>query len=340
MAGVIPAAGLRATGVGALPHRDPDAACLAVLAAFPEVPYAPTLPNRNPLEAIVLAEAECLPGAEVRDGRVVVDTGADEAVEAVLMDYLEGLYAGYAASEATASGFHRLMTYDLSGAVLLKCQVTGPATLGMQAVDARRRPVHYDGAYADVLGKALALRARWFEARMREHGVPTVVVLNEPYLTALGSPVVPLDEETVRSSFADIAALLEGCVGIHCCANTDWGFVFSLSPSLISFDAHTHAREFLLYGDDLAAYLEGGGVVAWGMIPADRPAPDAGELGRIHDRFAAIRRTVADLVGDDTFIDRSLVTPTCGIRAIDEAGAGAVMEAAAAVARRVRGEGK
>jgi hypothetical protein len=340
MAGVIPAAGLRATGVGALPHRDPDAACLAVLAAFPEVPYAPTLPNRNPLEAIVLAEAECLPGAEVRDGRVVVDTGADEAVEAVLMDYLEGRYAGYAASEATASGFHRLMTYDLSGAVLLKCQVTGPATLGMQAVDARRRPVHYDGAYADVLGKALALRARWFEARMREHGVPTVVVLNEPYLTALGSPVVPLDEETVRSSFADIAALLEGCVGIHCCANTDWGFVFSLSPSLISFDAHTHTREFLLYGDDLAAYLEGGGVVAWGMIPADRPAPDAGELGRIHDRFAAIRRTVADLVGDDTFIDRSLVTPTCGIRAIDEAGAGAVMEAAAAVARRVRGEGK
>lgn len=340
MAGVIPAAGLRATGVGALPHRDPDAACLAVLAAFPEVPYAPTLPNRNPLEAIVLAEAECLPGAEVRDGRVVVDTGADEAVEAVLMDYLEGLYAGYAASEATASGFHRLMTYDLSGAVLLKCQVTGPATLGMQAVDARRRPVHYDGAYADVLGKALALRARWFEARMREHGVPTVVVLNEPYLTALGSPVVPLDEETVRSSFADIAALLDGGVGIHCCANTDWGFVFSLSPSLISFDAHTHTREFLLYGDDLAAYLEGGGVVAWGMIPADRPAPDAGELGRIHDRFAAIRRTVADLVGDDTFIDRSLVTPTCGIRAIDEAGAGAVMEAAAAVARRVRGEGK
>ncbi|WP_298666574.1 hypothetical protein [uncultured Methanofollis sp.] len=340
MAGVIPAAGLRATGVGALPHRDPDAACLAVLAAFPEVPYAPTLPNRNPLEAIVLAEAECLPGAEVREGRVVVDTGADEAMERVFMDYLEGRDAGYAASDATSSGFHRLMAYDLSGAVLLKCQVTGPATLGMQAVDAGRRPVHYDGAYADVLGKALALRARWFEMRMREHGVPTVVVLNEPYLTALGSPVVPLDEETVRSSFDDVAALLEGGVGIHCCANTDWGFVFSLSPSLVSFDAHAHAREFLLYGDDLAAYLEWGGVVAWGMVPADRPAPDAGELSHIHERFAAIRQTVADLVGDETFIDRSLVTPTCGIRTADEAGAGAVMEAAAAVARRARGEGK
>jgi hypothetical protein len=340
MAGVIPVAGLRATGVGALPHRDPDAACRAVLAAFPEVPYAPTLPNKNPSEAIVLAEAECLPGAEVRDGRVVVDTAADEAMETVLMDYLEGRYAGYAGSAATASGFHRLMAYDLSGAALLKCQVTGPATMGMQAVDEGRRPVHYDGAYADVLGKALALRARWFEERMQAHGVPTVVVLNEPYLTALGSPVVPLDEETVRSSFADIADLLEGGVGVHCCANTDWGFVFSLSPSLVSFDAHAHAREFLLYGDDLAAYLAGSGVVAWGMVAADCPAPDAGELDRIHERFAAIRRTVADLVGDDTFLDRSLVTPTCGIRAIDEAGAEAIMEAAAAVACRAREGGR
>ena len=62
MAGMIPSPELLATGVGALPHRDPGAACGAVLAAFPRLPYVPTLPNRGLLEAIVFADAEHLPG--------------------------------------------------------------------------------------------------------------------------------------------------------------------------------------------------------------------------------------------------------------------------------------
>ncbi len=47
---------------------------------------------------------------------------------------------------------------------MLKCQVTGPVTFGMQVVDAEKRPIYYDSQLADVLSKMIALKARWCEA--------------------------------------------------------------------------------------------------------------------------------------------------------------------------------
>ena len=124
---------------------------------------------------------------------------------------------------------------------------------------------------ADVLSKMIALKARWSEQALREHtGIQeTLVVLNEPYLASLGSSVVPVDRETVRAGWEDISSMVEGGLGIHCCSNTDWEFVIGLNPAVISLDAYTTAKEFLLYADSVIGYMERGGVVAWGIVPAD-----------------------------------------------------------------------
>ena len=81
--------------------------------------------------------------------------------------------------------------------------------------------------------------------------------------------MVPVDKETVRAGWEDIAALVEGGLGIHCCSNTDWEFVLGLNPSVVSIDAYATAKEFLLYADSIVAYMEQGGVVAWGIVPAE-----------------------------------------------------------------------
>ena len=145
--------------------------------------------------------------------------------------------------------------------------MTGPVTFGMQVVDADKRPIYYDSQIADVLPKMIALKARWCEAEMvAKTGVKeTLVVLNEPYLASLGSSVVPLDRETVRTGWDDIQSIVQGGLGIHCCSNTDWGFILGLRPSVISLDAYTTAKEFLLYTEEIISYLEDGGVVAWGI---------------------------------------------------------------------------
>ncbi len=342
MAALIPPTHLHATGIGSLPHRDPDAACRAVLAAFPRVPYAPTLPKRGILERIVFCDSEHLPGRVVAGDRMTVDTSAGHAaaMEQILLDYMEGNVAPYAVGEVYGSAFHRMLSFDLRDVLLFKFQLTGPVTFGMQVVDERKRPIHYDPEYADVVNKMIALRARWCEVQMRERtgAERTLIVLDEPYLASLGSSVVPVDEETVRSGVSDAAALLEGGLGIHCCSNTDWGFVMSLQPAVISFDAYRHAREFLLYADDLAAYMESGGVVAWGIVPSEPEVFAAETPDALFERFQLIRTKVTDLVGDRLFAERSLITPTCGIRLAGEAGAEAIMQVTAELSRRARGE--
>jgi len=340
MAKMITAPHSLATGIGALPHTDPVLACEDVLGIFPSFPYVPTLPDRGQLESIVFNDSEQLPGRIIRDDRLLYDSTSDNsaAMEQVYLDYVEGNYARYALHAEYASAFVEMMTRKISGAMVLKCQVTGPVTFGMQVVDTGKRPIYYDAQMADVLSKMIALRARWCEVEMRERtGVKeTLVVLNEPYLASIGSSVVPVDRETVRSGWQDIVSLVEGGLGIHCCSNTDWGFVIGLNPSVISIDAYATAKEFLLYADAVAEYIERGGVVGWGIVPAEYKFFMQETVDSLYERYLAIRAQLSDRVGEELFDAQSLVTPSCGIRFADRAGAVAIMRAAAEISRRIR----
>jgi len=330
----------RATGVGALPHTDPKIACDDVLAIFPDFPYIPTLPDRGQLESIVYNDSEQLPGGIIRDDRLFYDNTADNsaALEKIFLDYLEGNIAGYPLRERYASAFLAMMSRDLSSAPILKWQVTGPVTFGMQVVDAEKRPIYYDAQLADMLSKMLALKARWCETEMMARtGVKeTLIVLNELYFASLGSSVVLIDKETVIAGWNDIAALVQGGLGIHCCSNTDWEFVMDLNPSVISIDAYTTAKEFLLYGESIAAYLERGGVVAWGIVPADYRVFGKETVDTLYEKYLAIRRDLSQRVGQELFDRQSLITPSCGIRFADRDGAVAIMQAAAEIAHRIR----
>lgn len=340
MARMIPPPASAATGVGALPHTDPRQACDDVLAVFPEFPYIPTLPDRSQLESIVFNDSEQLPGRMIRDDRLLFDSANDQtsAMEKVYLDFVEENFSDYALHREYASAFIEMMSRNLAGAKVLKCQVTGPVTFGMQVVDSGKRPIYYDSQIADVLSKMIALKARWCEEEMRARtGVSeTLVVLNEPYLASLGSSVVPVDKETVRAGWADIASLVQGGLGVHCCSNTDWEFVIGLDPAVISFDAYATSKEFLLYADSVISYMERGGIVAWGIVPADSKVFAAETTDSLYDRYLAIRSQLCARMPEELFDAQSLITPSCGIRFSDRNGSLAIMEAAAEISRRIR----
>jgi hypothetical protein len=330
-----------ATGVGAVPHTDPVKACDDVLSVFSHFPYVPTLPDRGQLESIVYNDSEQLPGRTMRDDRLLYDNRADNTLlfEKILLDYLEGNYENYPLHSTYASGFIEMMTRDLSTAPILKCQVTGPVTFGMQVVDLDKRPISYDTQLADIVSKLLALKARWCEVEMQKKtGVAeTLVVLNEPYLASLGSSVVPVDRETVIAGWNDIAGLIEGGLGIHCCSNTDWEFVMSLNPSVLSIDAYATGKEFLLYADAIAAYLERGGVIAWGIVPADFRIFQKETTNSLFNRYLALRSELTVRIPEALFDRQALITPSCGIRFADRDGAMAIMRAAAEISARIQG---
>jgi hypothetical protein len=340
MARMIPPSRSLATGVGALPHTDPKQACDDVLSLFPAFPYIPSLPDRSQLESIVFNDSEQLPGRMIRDDRLLFDSNKDQtaAMEKVYRDYVEGNFPDYGLHKEYASAFIEMMSRKLPGARVLKCQVTGPVTFGMQVVDADKRPIYYDSQMADVLSKMIALKARWCEQEMRKNtGVSeTLVVLNEPYLASLGSSVVPVDRDTVRAGWEDIAGLVEGGLGIHCCSNTDWEFVLGLNPSVLSMDAYATAKEFLLYSDAIISYMERGGIVAWGIVPADTKLFVNETTDSLCDRYLAIRSQICARMPEELFDAQSLITPSCGIRFADREGSLAIMGAAKEISRRIR----
>jgi hypothetical protein len=340
MAKMIPSPHSLATGVGALPHTDPVAACDDVLEIFPRFLYVPTLPDRGLLESIVFCDSEQLPGRLIRENRLLFDSSTDQtvAIEKVYMDYIEGNYASYGLHQDYASGFIEMMSRHVSDTLVLKCQVTGPVTFGMQVVDADKRPIYYDSQLADVLSKMIALKARWCEMEMRKRtGVKdTLVVLNEPYLASLGSSVVPVDREMVKSGWEDISALVDGGLGIHCCSNTDWEFVLDLRPSVLSIDAYTTSREFLLYADLLIDYMEHGGVVAWGIVPAEYKIFASETPETLYQKYLSIRTRLCLSMPEQLFDAQSLITPSCGIRFADRSGALAIMRTAEQISLRIR----
>ncbi len=343
MAKIIPSPHSLATGVGALPHRDPVSACNDVLDIFPQFPYVPTLPDRGQLESIVFNDSEQLPGRIIKDDRLLFDSTTDQtkAMEQVYRDYVEGNFAPYGLHKEYASGFIEMMSRNLTRAKVFKCQVTGPVTFGMQVVDADKRPIYYDAQLADILSKMIALKVRWCEMEMRKRtGVTeTLVVLNEPYLASLGSSVVPVDKETVRAGWEDIAALVEGGLGIHCCSNTDWEFVLGLNPSVVSIDAYATAKEFLLYADSIVAYMERGGVVAWGIVPSEYKLFENETTDSLYERYLAVRTQICTRMPERLFDAQSLITPSCGIRFADRNGALAIMKTAAEISQRIREKG-
>lgn len=344
MAKMIPSPQSLATGVGALPHMDPVTACNDVLAIFPRFPYVPSLPDRGLLESIVFNDSEQLPGMIIRENRLLFDstTDHDQAIEKVYLDYIEGNFAPYCLHKEYASGFVEMMSNNLSHVMALKCQVTGPVTFGMQVVDANKRPIFYDSQLADMLSKMIALKARWCEMEMKKRtGVEeTLVVLNEPYFASLGSSVVPIDQDMVRTGWEDIAAMVDGGLGIHCCSNTDWEFVLGLRPSVVSFDAYTTAKELLLYTDSLVSYMEQGGVVAWGIVPAEYKIFAAETPESLYQRYLAIRTQLCSYMPEHLFDAQSLITPSCGIRFADCNEAITIMKTAAQISRRIRNPGK
>lgn len=340
MAKTIPPPDSLATGIGGVPHTDPKQACDDVLALYPEFPYIPTLPNRSLLEGIVFNDSEQLPGRVIREDRLLFDSARDQtgAMEKVYMDYVEGNFADYGLHEEYASAFVEMMTRKLPGARVLKCQVTGPVTFGMQVVDVNKRPIYYDSQIADVLSKMIALKARWCEHEMKKNtGVSeTLVVLNEPYLASLGSSVVPVDKETVRTGWDDIAALVEGGLGIHCCSNTDWEFILGLDPAVVSIDAYATGKEFLLYSDAIVSYMDRGGIVAWGIVPSDTKLFVTETTDTLYNKYLAIRTQVCARIPEKLFDAQSLITPSCGIRFADRNGSLAIMGTAREISRRIR----
>jgi methionine synthase II (cobalamin-independent) len=309
-------ANCRATGIGSLPHTAAAEAVEAVFRDCPDLPYWPQLPNASRAEGMNEQALVGLPGLRAENGRLrlVQDDAFFEDVERLLAAHEAGDASFAALSPESACAFRPFLDeVRRRGCAEAKGQVAGPITVGMAVKGEGGNPILYDDVLRDVLTKFLALRVRWQAERIAEAGAAPVVFVDEPFLASYGTPFFGWDKPQVQETLAAVTAGAE-MTGSHCCSNTEWSLFLGGPVRAVSFDAWEFADNFLVYRDDLRAFLESGGTIVWGIVPTDPDQVAAVTVDALLERMDGLLAKVEALgFTRATVLRQSLVTPACGL---------------------------
>jgi len=328
--------------VGSLPHKDPEAACDVIFEHMPVIPAWPQLPRRSFRENMYVQYGERFPGLVVDMGRekVLVDRSrAEDELEPLYFAYLEDEVKTWGISAEHAAGLQTFLTRKeaLTAADAIKGQVTGPISMGLQVTDQALRPILYDEVLADALSKHLRLKATWMEQQLRQMHETVIVSLDEPYLSAFGSAFISLSREQIITALEECFAGLTCLKGLHCCGNTDWSIVLETSVQILSLDAYSYAESLSLYPEAVGAFLQRGGIIAWGIVPQDGAEIAAATVAGLVERLEAAWKLLTDKgIPLEDILAACLITPSCGLGSVAVEPAERGLELTAEVSEAVR----
>jgi len=333
------------TGIGSFPHQDEKEVFRLILKNFPEIPFWPQLPKRSFLEGMVVQYSEGFPSLRwnEKEQRVWVDTslGFEKEIEKFYQRLEGGELEPFQITEDFAKGLRILK--DLSSEdhrkeiKYIKGQITGPITFGLALTDQERRSIFYDPTLRDILIKHLSMKARWMEKRFNDFlpGIKTILFFDEPSLSSFGSAFSSLNREEVILSLNECLNATKGLKGVHCCGNTDWSVLLSADLDILSFDAYGYLKTLSLYPKELRAFLERGGILAWGIVPTSEAIlkEDAESLIK---RFKEGVKTLSKKGIDPALLKRAIITPSCGTASLSIPLAERVCQVTAEVSKRLR----
>jgi hypothetical protein len=309
---------LSALHIGSMPFADPDHACQLAIEHFPDIVGWPQLPRRTFKENMYAQYSERFPGTIVEGDRIWVDRtqDLDPGLEALYMAYIEDDVSYGALSADYALGLHTFLDkaphLDPMPA-FVKGQVTGPISWGLTVLDQDRRPTLYDEILADAIAKHLRLKARWQERALSEVNPQTIVSVDEPYMASFGSAYVALGREQAIELMEEVFTGIQGLKMVHCCGNTDWSLLMGTSVDILSFDAYGYAANLALYPDEIAAFLDRGGMLAWGITPKTSETYDETVDSLVDKLLAGVDLLVRKGIHRDDILKASLITPSCGL---------------------------
>ncbi len=331
-----------ATAIGSLPHTDPQEACSLVLTHLTDIPIWPQLPRRSFLENMYVQYSEGFPGVMLEDERIWVDRSQDLSpqLEQLYSDYLENRADRRAIDDDYAQGLRTFLDGRAGVAPLkaVKGHVTGPISFGLTVTDQDQRPLLYDEVLADAAAKHLRLKAAWQEEALRAVAENTIIFVDEPYLTSLGSAYVSLQRDQVVTLLEETLGGIAGLKSVHCCGNTDWSVVLDTSIDILSFDAYGYGETLSLYPEEVERFLDRGGVIAWGIVPNEEQILAAETedslLDRLEETMDLLSRKGIDR---EALRSRCLITPSCGLAAsLSPESASRALQLTAAVSAKFR----
>ena len=334
------------TVVGSFPHTEPRRLLDRIFNLLPDMPAWPQLPVRDWLESMYVQYAEGLPGAVVDRAAQTIYFRSDDALAGELEAFYQALVdedvERFAISPDYAMGLHLFLESVprlTSRPKWVKGQVTGPFSFAMTVTDENKRSLAYSPELYEVAVQGMAMKARWVARKLREVAEGALVVLDEPYLCAFGSAFVNVPRNDVVAAIdLGVAAIhKEGALaGLHCCGNTDWSLVLSTDLDVVNFDAYEYFQGLSLYPAELSSFLQKGGVLSWGIVPASRANGNFTPHTLLNALDERVEQLAAKGLDRGALYRQALLTPSCGLGTESVEAADRLMDTLAELASLVR----
>lgn len=313
-----------ATAIGSVPYDDTDEAIDLILSILSEAPFWPQLPRIDWREGMMVQYVEGIPGIRLDAAAEKATLDIEEAtfgMEEVEAAYNEGRAALGAISAEHSRGLdrfcHRLEA--LPAPRLVKGHVTGPVTLALALeTNYESRAAIYEPELARMIAQMVGLKAR-FQEDLFSKVAPsseTIIFFDEPTMGSIGSAVLNLDADLAVEILSIAAGACRGIVGIHCCGETDLGLIADTGVQVLNFDAFSYLESLIAAGRRVRTFVEGGGMLAIGLVPSFLPYPEAVAAETFESLWARLLEVIDALTA--TGLDRqllarqSMITPSCG----------------------------
>jgi len=305
-----------ATMMAFVPFRDVGQTIKVILESFPEAPCLPVLTRsmKYMLEGIpcIIIDRE--------KKRVLMDFSPEREEE--LLEFYERVEQEdldyFATSPETAPGFYGLLaSLKKERPPRLKWiafQTAGPVLLADMIKQSDGTPAFHHETLRDVLTKGINMKARWLEKKIKEEipGVEVIAGLPETTLVNFTSAGGSGSRDELIRMINEGFDKLNCLTWIHCCANIDWTLLTDSRVDVINFDAYQHAEIIALYHREFNAFLERGGMLAWGMVPVSNETLDSEDTPSLLKKMEeGINLLVEKGIDEELLAQSSWVMPAC-----------------------------
>lgn len=320
----------KATAIGSMPHTNVDTACRIALDNLPNIPIWPQLPNVDFREGMFVQCSEGMPGIVVDEAqqRLYFDSSRDivSELDRLFTDYAADNVDAYAFGADYAHGFYRFLEIlkgndsnsSYPGIEILKGHIVGPVTVGLTVTDENRKPALYNEILREGIIKTLIMKANYQVKKFKEvrPDAETIIFIDDPSIMQIGSAMVSLNREDVVGYYNEMVEAIDGYVGVHCCGNTDWSLLAETNIDIINFDAYGYSETVALYPEAMKAFLDRGGILAWGITPSGLPSPEvvlSETKESLLDKLESGMQLLVDKgIDKELLVKQALITPNCG----------------------------
>lgn len=300
--------------MGILPHT--DVAKALDLSFSLDIPFWPQLPKLNYYEDMYVQVSENFPGVLIMEEERRIDFNTERFYEE-LPAFIERMDDDdlYRVSEKYSAVYHEFLRRDLSGYYAIRGQIEGPISFGFSVKDETDRPLIYNDEVRDLLIDFMARKVSVMGQELAEKNSRSFMFTDEPGLEFIFSSLSGYPEDAARRDIDRFFSQVTGRRGVHLCGNPDWDFLLRTPMDILSFNAFGRGDRFVNYVPSIKKFLASGGVIGWGMVPANYDEFYGAPLESLMESLEQFWTTL-ELAGipREYLLPRSLLMPaTCAL---------------------------